>query len=768
MSRLPAQHLGLGGLALGLLISPLIEPPAGGLPLLPVLAVGVIALAARSRPRRRRLTALLVPISVLAGLLLGDARLGSIDAGALHGPAGEPVAVRGTISSLARRSDGEVRFMLSTGAGRVGILAREPVGELPLGAELLAFGELRLPEPWRAGELRRNGAALLLAARRLRLSGSERGGLLGGLDEVRGRAEEALTVGISAEQSALARGFVLGQDDGVDPATRERFRDSGLAHLLAVSGQNVVLLSILIGALLGLANVGLRLRLLVIALTVAAYVPIAGAGASIQRAGMMGVAGIVATLSSRPSDRAWVILLAAAGTLALNPRISGDVGWQLSFVAVIGIAAWSGLIRDLLLRGRDRQAQPRRAIADAIAVTLAATVATAPLLVHHFEALSLASLPANVLAMPAVAPVMWLGMLAGLLGQLPGIPLEPVTVPMGALISLIAGVAELLAQPRWASVELEPPSAAATALLYGGLLSAAAALRASMARRRGLGPPGRLPVAATVAAVVVAALVTLVAFERGPAASDARPADALRLTALDVGQGDAILLEPPRQLPILIDAGNPGSGVVDALEERGIDALAAIVATHGDLDHAGGTYDILDRFEVNRLLRGVRVPQLEAAARSAGVRVVRLAAGDVLELGRLRVDVLWPPPQTLPGAEPNDNSLILFLRWQGSTALLTGDAEFEAAGPDPPPADVLKVPHHGSADAGLGAALDRSLPAVALISVGADNDYGHPTSETLAELSSHDVCILRTDVDGDVSVDLSRVGVTVPSPEACS
>ena len=131
-------------------------------------------------------------------------------------------------------------------------------------------------------------------------------------------------------------------------ATVDEFQRSGLAHLLAVSGQNVLLLAILAAAVLGVAGVPLRPRLACILGLIAVYVPVAGAGASIQRAGIMGAAGVVAALAGRPASRWYALLLAAAATLALNPRATGDVGWQLSFAAVIGIALWSAPLRELI------------------------------------------------------------------------------------------------------------------------------------------------------------------------------------------------------------------------------------------------------------------------------------------------------------------------------------------------------------------------------------------------------------------------------------
>jgi competence protein ComEC len=196
-----------------------------------------------------------------------------------------------------------------------------------------------------------------------------------------------------------------------------------------------MLLALLGAWLLALLGVALRARLLALLALIAVYVPVAGAGPSIQRAGIMGAAGVVAMLAGRPRWRWYAVLLAALLTLLLNPRSIGDPGWQLSFAAVIGILLFAGRVRDVVLalgsrrRPGDRaeriaaDASPRaarRALAEGAGVTIAATLATAPLFAHHFGAVSLASLPANLLALPAIPPLMWLGMLAAMLWAAPG------------------------------------------------------------------------------------------------------------------------------------------------------------------------------------------------------------------------------------------------------------------------------------------------------------------------------------------------------------
>ncbi|MCW2987772.1 MAG: ComEC/Rec2-related protein, partial [Solirubrobacterales bacterium] len=228
-------------------------------------------------------------------------------------------------------------------------------------------------------------------------------------DEIRTRADSGLGRGMPAREAELARGFVLGADEGIDERTKEDFRRAGLSHLLAVSGQNVTLLALLAMPLMAALGIPLRERLVWVLGLIVVYVPLAGAGPSIQRAGVMGAAGVVATLSGRRASRLYALLLALGVTLAVDPGVAADIGWQLSFAAVTGIFLLAGPLREAIA-ARIGSGGWRRALAEGAAVTIAATLATAPLIAFHFETLSTTTLAANLLAMPAVAPAMWLGM----------------------------------------------------------------------------------------------------------------------------------------------------------------------------------------------------------------------------------------------------------------------------------------------------------------------------------------------------------------------
>jgi competence protein ComEC len=735
-----------------------------------LLACGGALVVARPGSARGACTwvALVALLAAIAGLIGGGERVAGIDAGALEAPDGARTAIRGFVTAVPRRSEGNVSVRVATADGRLLIEAPEPVGELPVGREVRASGVVREPSPWEAAYLARYGIAEVLETREVELTGRRRGGLEALADDVRDRAEAALERGMPEREAALARGFVLGQDDRIDPETVDEFKRSGLAHLLAVSGQNVLLLALLALPLLAALNLSLRTRLLCVLSLIAIYVPVTGAGPSIQRAAVMGGAGIAAVLAGRPRSRWYALLLAAFVTLAANPRASGDVGWQLSFAAVVGILLWAEGIREWLMRRfgerRSRGLSWRRALAEGAAVTFAATVATAPLMAHHFDSFSLTALPANLLALPAVAPVMWLGMLAAIAGQVPVFPLEPVNAANSLLIAYIAGVADAMAKPEWALASLGLPLPAVPAT-YLAILCAGWLVGALAGRRSGLAPkPGGVLL---VLAALACAAALLAAGARGlPGEAPGASPTGLEITALDVGQGDAILLEPADADPVLVDTGPPGAEIGAKLADEGVERLAAVVVTHDQVDHSGGLGEALGAVPVGSLAYARAGQDLVRAGRAAGARPAVVGQGDVLRSGRLRLEVLWPPRSRIDGpgtGDPNELSLVVLASWGGFSMLLAGDAEAESAPVSPGPIDALKVAHHGSEDGGLERLLERTVPRVAVVSVG-ENPYGHPTAQTMATLDQKEIAVFRTDRDGDVEIEVESDGWTA-APE---
>lgn len=581
-------------------------------------------------------------------------------------------------------------------------------------------------------------------------------------DAIKSRAESALARGMPSREAELARGFVLGEDEGIDATTVEDFRRAGLSHLLAVSGQNVALLALLAMPLLAAFGVPLRARLIWVLGLIVLYVPLAGAGPSIVRAGVMGGLSVLATLAGRRTSRLYALAVAAIVTLAIDPRIGADVGWQLSFAAVLGIIALGAPLRGAIA-ARIGRGGWRGALAEGAAMTIAATLATAPLIAFHFEALSTTTLFANLLALPAVAPAMWLGMLVAATGQVPGFPVGALNALAAPLLAYIAQVATWCGRPSWAYIHVHlgagglVGSCLALAAVSTGLPALLRRRRIAAIRRRGAVRPWRAMAAASVALAALA-LAWVGSSDSSSAAAEQPPG--LRVEVLDVGQGDAILLEPAHAAPLLVDGGPPGDELASQLRAVGVDRLGLAVVTHEQSDHSGGIEELLGRFPVSHLAYARVSRHLLDQARAAGAVPDRLAAGTSIRDGGLRLEVLWPPrallASPLGGTDPNTQALVLLARWRDFSMLLTADAEAEAVPIESGPVDVLKVAHHGSEDAGLDSLLDRAAPRLAVISVGAGNPYGHPTPATLATLRAHGVPTLRTDLDGAIELDVRQ------------
>ncbi|MCP9489388.1 MAG: ComEC/Rec2 family competence protein [Solirubrobacteraceae bacterium MAG38_C4-C5] len=742
--RAHPRHLVLGAVVAGLLAAPL------G-PLAVAVALGGLVLLAG-----RGVLVAAVVLGLCAGCLIADLRMAALAETALRVHPQRVVETRATLlEAPGTRVSGTRAAMAELAEGRGAgerVLLRAPPyarweGAPRIGAEVAVRGRIH-PLGDREAHAGRRGAQAVLQADAARPTGRVRGGLAGGLDRVRERAEAAVSRGLPPELGALARGMVLGQDDALSDELQEDFRASGLAHLVAASGTNVLLLCALVLGLSSLVGLPLRARLALCIALVAAYVPLAGAGPSIQRAGVMGVAALVAALAGRPSSRWYAVLLAAALTLAWNPRSAGDVGWQLSFAAVLAMLALARPLRERLVA---RRVPP--ALAEALALTLAATLGTAPLLALHFERFSLVSLPANLLAVPVVAPVMWIGTLAAVVGQ----GSATLAAPLAALavwpLGFLAQVGETAAGLPLAEVQLGLPGPVGLALAYALL---AALVLSSVVRRTAL------------AVALVAAAVVL-----PDALTGAQPPAGLRISFLDVGQGDATLVQYGRHA-ILVDTGPRGAPLLEELRAAGARRLDALVVTHPAADHDAGAAAVLRELPVDLLVDGgalggpldvpgpLATPGLRAAAGAARVERVRrlpARAGTVVRAGPLEARVLWPPPSEDPVLvdDPNDRAVVLHVRAGTFDALLTADAESDVTLQlDLPEVELLKVAHHGSDDAGLPLLLDRLDPDVAVIPVGR-NRYGHPTPATLAALREVPT-VRRTDRHGTVRITTDPAG----------
>ncbi|GAB2459310.1 ComEC/Rec2 family competence protein [Nocardioides hungaricus] len=515
-------------------------------------------------------------------------------------------------------------------------------------------------------------------------------------------------------QRALVPALVDGDDALVDEALAADFRTTGLSHLLAVSGTN---LTLVVGFLLVLARwcrVRGRWLYLVGAAGIVGFVLLARTEPSVLRAAVMGSVALFAMGTDGRRRGARALGVAVLVLLLVQPGLAVSAGFALSVLATAGILLLAPAWRDALVRWLPRWA------AEATAIPVAAQLAVTPVVAAISGQVSLVAVVANLVVAPVVGPATVLGLGAGLAGL--------VWDPAGRLLGTGAGwcVAWIV---MVATRGADLPTAAVgwgtgvlALVLLTALVTAIALVGPRLVRRPVTGIAGCV-------LLVVAVLV------RPP--TPGWPPDGWVLVACDVGQGDALVLNAGPGSAVVVDAGPDPAAVDRCLGDLGVGSVPLVVLTHPHADHVDG-------------LPGVRDGRTVGA-----VETTPEAYGEPRQVGAVTMQAVWPAPGYVAD-NPNDASVVLVAEVGGVRLLLTGDVE--------PPAqtglarllaglrvDVLKVPHHGSRF--QDSAWQLSLGArVALVSVGANNDYGHPTPEALDPLTNAGTAVFRTDQDGDVAV----------------
>ncbi len=559
--------------------------------------------------------------------------------------------------------------------------------------------------------LRGDPVAGRIAARSITVVDSARDPLFLAGNLLRGRVHDGLESFAGRPEAGLLAGFLIGDVRSLPDADAEALRLAGLSHFVAVSGSNVALFLAAWWIAMGPLGWTPRRRAVLGLAGLAVFVVVTRWEPSVLRAATMAglvLAGRVAAIPLGP----WSALGGAVTVLLLtSPELSGNVGFQLSAAATAGVIAGAGAFA-----GR----RPAWAWT-ALAATLSAQAAVAPLLLVHFGSVPLFAPITNVLAAPLVALSTSVGGVGVLLGA------EPLTwlglIPARMVLGIATGAADL--------PQLGPA---------GALLCAAAASAAAARRLR--------PGVTLVTAIVVAWTVVV------PPSPPSGPL----LEVLDVGQGDSILLRGPSGAVVLVDGGPDPRLLRRHLRDRGVGTIDLLIVTHGHADHTSGLVGITASTLVRRAwIAGQSedegaLADLIAELAAVGVAVETPAVGWRATVGEFALDVLGPRRRY---AGANDGSIVVQATAAGRTVLLAGDIEVIAQRELGPVAtDVLKVPHQGAATSDLEW-LAATAPSVAIISVG-PNDFGHPAPEVIETLEAAGAVVLRTDRQGTVSIRLDR------------
>ncbi|HEX5015746.1 MAG TPA: DNA internalization-related competence protein ComEC/Rec2 [Candidatus Limnocylindrales bacterium] len=779
-----------GWLAIGSVVAALAAPSAGGAVLVLLAAsLGAAGLAMSARATRRGILATAVGAGALAVRLLV---LPAPPPASVAPPEGSGPWVARVESIGAPREGQQVATLRLERDERVAVAATLPrYPAVDPGARVEISGAIQAPPDGSYGDyLRRTGVAGTIRSRSLEVlpsAASDAGTTLEGL---RRHAGAALAASIPEPEAGLASGIVIGLRDRVDRDLAADFTTVGASHVVAISGWNIAIVAACIAALCG--GLSRRRRAVVTAAAIVAYVAFAGASASVVRAAAMAGVVLIARESGRAGRAAAALGWAALLLLLVDPHLVSDAGFQLSALATAGILAWATPFGAWL---GARLSRLPGWLTECLAVSLVAQAATLPVVLLSFGRLAIVSPVVNLGVVPLVAPAMAACAIAlvGGLATLAGAPALVATLlglPAWFLLSVIVGIVQLSARLPFASATIDPPwnlvAAGVAAALVAGIVIAR---RIGLTRRRShrAATPVRTtpaPRERTRRGPVRAVAVLIVAAAAGLVLVAAhRPDGVTRITVLDIGQGDAILIEGSSGGRMLVDGGPDPDRLLVELDRRlppWDRRLDVLVLTHPHEDHVAGLAMLLDRYRIGRVFengmsgRGPGYAAWEAALGRPGAppRGI-LETGDAIAVDDLRFGVLWPDPGCVPRAPPesgreiNDRSIVLLGAIDGRRILLTGDLEDDVdavlLARGLPRIDLVKVAHHGSATASSEALLEAIRPRVAAISVGTGNTYGHPASETLERLRAVGAQVYRTDTDGAIEISFvaGRMSVAV-------
>lgn len=555
---------------------------------------------------------------------------------------------------------------------------------------------------------------------------------------------EKLNDAMSRRDSAVLAGMVLGGYDGIDNDIVYSFSATGIVHILSVSGSHIALLIGFVLAAMNYFKVRQKIAVLVAATVIAGYALLCGFSPPVLRSVLMGISMLAGLSLGKDADRGAVLAGAVLVMLCYKPLWIQDIGFQLSFFSTAGLIYIMPQIRKAI------SSKLPGLIVDSLAVCLAAQIAVIPFLVYYFHQLSPCSLFANIVVVPLIEIL--------LIITLVGLVLSFILPPMGTLLLIIASfvlgpclnITKWIASWEWATIAI-PKTPIFMAVVYYLALWIVGKFyplhNLSVKERK---------ICAALCFVVLVLQQAVIYFLP----------QRFEVYFLDVGQGDSALILTPDKKSILIDTGgfkgnfNTGERIVmPVLRYLGVKKLDVLMLSHGHMDHAGGAARLAQLVPIDTVLLPIEKssPEVKNLLCSLGeeIKKINMVPGQKIHLENCIIEVIDTPTQIMETDNGNEACAIVRLGYGKNSIVFTGDAtgeaEIRASGKNIK-AQILKISHHGSPSSSEREFLQAVNPSAAIISVGRNNTFGHPSAEVLYKLQQLNIKTYRTDDLGAIKV----------------
>lgn len=590
-------------------------------------------------------------------------------------------------------------------------------------------------------------------------------------NKVRNSMKEKIEQNLTDATSGLLSGMLIGDKSNLPKEIQEDFRNSSLSHILAISGMHVAYVMLGITFLISKMKFSKKVSKIITIVILLFFIILTGKTASVERACFMSVYAILASLLHKRANVLASLSISILIILIINPYSILDIGLQLSYGGTLGIV----LIYPILKKGKKSKKERakenkfqkliqkiKEKILDIIRITVSANLVIFPIILYQYNTMSFTFVISNLLISSIIGIIIILGFMSVFASYI-FMPLAKIMFFLTQiLLNILAQTAHLCAKLPFSKVYFPTPKIYVILIYYLFLIYIILAKRNIISVKK---ISKKIFIIFIIIVIILNLIVKVIP-------------KAFTISFIDVGQGDSMLISTPKGKRILVDGGGTRDSenfdvgrqtLIPYLLNKGITKLDYIVISHFDSDHATGVAQILGKIDVSSIILTRQLEENDiyrhilSIAKEKKIKLIYVKEGDVLKIGGIKISIIHPENKLMINNPMNNNSIVCKVEYNSFSMLLTGDIEMEAEElilrkNINLKADVLKVAHHGSKTSTTGEFLKAINPKVALIGVGKNNNFGHPSNEVIQRLKENGTRIYRTDENGEISITVNKKG----------